>query len=125
MISRLSEPPGRATLRSDESAASLASMSPARKPSESLRRILENAGLLIFATLAVMSLALGRYTGALVWSGALLVFFAHAWEGRFPSRVAGAPSPDDSGAPTRSRRFNALRWVGVLLAFCGAVALAL
>ncbi|HQR69833.1 MAG TPA: hypothetical protein PLE54_04475 [Burkholderiaceae bacterium] len=124
MNSRRGELPVRAALWSDESAASLASMSPARKPSEPLRRILENAGLLIFATLAVMSLALGRYTGALVWSGALLVFFAHAWEGRFPSRIA-APSQDDDGAPARSRRFNALRWIGVLLAFSGAIALAL
>lgn len=96
-------------------------MSRPRKPSEPLRRVLENAGLLTFATLLVMSVALGRYTGALVWCGALLVFFAHAWEGR----IARAPEQAMHTAAARSRRFNLLRWIGVALAFSGAMALAL
>ena len=92
-----------------------------RKPSAPLRRILENAGLLSFATLLVMSVALGRYTGALVWCGALLVFFAHAWEGR----IRHVPEPAADAATARSRRFNLMRWIGVALAVSGAIALAL
>ena len=96
-------------------------MSRSRKPSEPLRRVLENAGLLTFATLLVMSVALGRYTGALLWCGALLVFFVHAWEGR----IERAPEQPVHTAAARSRRFNILRWIGVALAFSGALALAL
>lgn len=95
-------------------------MSRSRKPSEPLRRVLENAGLLTFATLLVMSVALGRYTGALLWCGALLVFFAHAWEGRIPH----GPEQAADIAAARVRRFNLLRWFGVVLAFSGAIALA-
>lgn len=99
-------------------------MSRTRPPSEPLRRVLENAGILIFASLLVMSVALGRYTGALVWGGALLVFFAHAWEGRAqpPAARAGAA---EAAVPVRARRFDVLRWLGVTLALSGAVALAL
>ena len=99
-------------------------MSRTRPPSEQLRRVLENAGILIFASLLVMSVALGRYTGALVWGGALLVFFAHAWEGRAqpPAADAGAA---EAAVPVRARRFDVLRWLGVTLALGGAVALAL
>lgn len=96
-------------------------MSRPPKPSEPLRRVLENAGLLTFATLLVVSVALGRYTGALVWCGALLVFFAHAWEGRIPR----SPEQAADSTTVRSQRFNLLRWIGVALAFSGAIALAL
>ena len=94
----------------------------AREPSDAVRRILENAGLLIFASLLVMSIALGRYTGALVWCGALMVFFAHAWEGRASRRSATdfAPQAEDA----RPRHYDALRWVGLALSLLGAAALA-
>jgi hypothetical protein len=99
-------------------------MSRTRLPSEQLRRVLENAGILIFASLLVMSVALGRYTGALLWGGALLVFFAHAWEGRAQSPTADAGAAE-AAEPARARRFDVLRWLGVTLALGGAVALAL
>jgi len=87
-----------------------------------LRRVLENASILTFASLLVMSLALGRYTGALVWTGALLVFFAQAWEARAPLR-----SDDESPAPdarrASPRHFDVLRWLGVMLALGGVAAL--
>jgi hypothetical protein len=94
----------------------------ARDPGEAVRRVLENAGILIFASLLVMSIALGRYTGALVWCGALIVFFAHAWEGRASRRYATETVPQESGA--RPRHYDALRWVGVVLSLLGAAALA-
>lgn len=95
-----------------------------RRPTEALRRVLENAGILIFASLFVMSLVLGRYTGALVWCGALLVFFAQAWEGRTgPRRAADAAAPPDGSA--RPRRYDVLRWLGVTLSLAGAAAIAL
>lgn len=92
------------------------------QPRGVLRRALENAGILSFASLLVMSLALGRYTGALVWCGALLVFFAHAWEGSVLQRHDLAP--DAALAAARRRRFDALRGVGVALALAGAFGLA-
>jgi hypothetical protein len=96
----------------------------AREPSDAVRRVLENAGILIFASLLVMSIALGRYTGALVWCGALMVFFAQAWEGRASrhgtTEIALPPAP--GGA--RPRHYDALRWVGVALSLLGAAALA-
>jgi len=94
-----------------------------REPSDTVRRVLENAGILIFASLLVMSIALGRYTGALVWCGALLVFFAHAWEGRASRR---SETGVEAQAPlgVRPRHYDALRWVGVALSLLGAAALA-
>ena len=94
----------------------------AREPGDAVRRVLENAGILIFASLLVMSIALGRYTGALVWCGALMVFFAHAWEGRASRRSANEAEPQAVGA--RPRHYDALRWVGVVLSLLGAAALA-
>ena len=95
----------------------------AREPGEAVRRVLENAGILIFASLLVMSIALGRYTGALVWCGALMVFFAHAWEGRASRRSETDVAPQaPEGA--RPRHYDALRWVGVTLSLLGAAALA-
>jgi hypothetical protein len=94
----------------------------AREPGDAVRRVLENAGILIFASLLVMSIALGRYTGALVWCGALMVFFAHAWEGRASRRSATGVEPQAVG--TRPRHYDALRWVGVALSLLGAAALA-
>lgn len=92
------------------------------QPRGVLRRAFENAGILSFASLLVMSVALGRYTGALVWCGALLVFFAHAWEGSVLRRHDVAA--DAAQAAARRRRFNALRGVGVALALAGAFGLA-
>jgi len=92
-----------------------------RLPSEALRRILENAALLAFTSLLVMSVVLGRYAGALLWGGALTVFFVHAWEGR--SHVFDAAD----GLPRqllRARRYDSLRWLGLALAFVGAAAAA-
>jgi hypothetical protein len=93
----------------------------ARDPGDAVRRVLENAGILIFASLLVMSIALGRYTGALVWCGALMVFFAHAWEGRASRRSATDVAPQAEGA--RPLHYDALRWVGVALSLLGAAAL--
>lgn len=95
----------------------------AREPSEAVRRVLENAGILIFASLLVMSIALGRYTGALVWCGALMVFFAHAWEGRASRRNATEFAQRATEGP-RPRHYDALRWVGLALSLLGAAALA-
>jgi hypothetical protein len=92
------------------------------QPRGVLRRAFENAGILSFASLLVMSVALGRYTGALVWCGALLVFFAHAWEGSVLPRHEAAT--DAAPAAARRRRFDALRGVGVALALAGAFGLA-
>jgi hypothetical protein len=88
-------------------------------PANAFRRVLENAGILSFASFLVMSIALGRYTGALVWFGALLVFFAQAWEGRVPSRSEGAPE-FGGFERARSHRFDVLRWLGLMLALGGA-----
>ena len=80
--------------------------------------MLENAGILAFASLLVMSVALGRFNSAMLWSGALLVFFAQAWEGRVPFRSVDGPSAEARQA--RPRLFDALRWLGVMLALGGA-----
>jgi len=90
-----------------------------RAPGWVVRRILENAGILTFASLLVMSVAFGRYSGALVWCGALLVFFAHAWEARVSRRLEEAPAGAGSHAQ-RPRHFDALRWAGIALALGGA-----
>lgn len=89
-----------------------------REPGGVVRRIFENAGLLIFASLLVMSVGFERYSGALVWCGALLVFFAHACE----ARAAGRPAerPTGAGPTPRPRHFDALRWAGIALALAGA-----
>lgn len=90
-----------------------------REPGWVVRRVLENAGILIFASLLVMSVGFGRYTGALVWCGALLVFFAHAWEARALKRIEELPVGAVTVAP-RPRHFDALRWLGIALALGGA-----
>jgi hypothetical protein len=54
----------------------------AEKSGSRVWRVLENAGILTFASLLAMSLLMQRYAVALVWFGALLVFFAQAWEAR-------------------------------------------
>jgi len=89
-----------------------------RTPGWAVRRVLENAGILIFASLAVMSLVLGRYSGALVWCGALVVFFAHAWETRAPRRFDEVSTTAIVEA-AHPRHFDALRWLGIALAFAG------
>ena len=90
----------------------------AREPGFAVRRILENAGILIFASLLVMSVALGRYSGALVWCGALIVFFAHTWEGR-AHRQQNDPSAI-AGTALRPRHYDTLRWLGLALSLTGA-----
>lgn len=90
-----------------------------REPGWVVRRILENAGLLIFASLLVMSVGFERYSGALVWCGALLVFFAHAWEARVSRRLVEESAGSGSDA-RRPRHFDALRWAGIALALGGA-----
>jgi hypothetical protein len=85
-------------------------------------RVLENAGVLAFASLLAMSLVMERYTGALLWLGALLVFFAQAWEARL--RSAGLPP----GLVRPAQLFNfleTLRRTGVGLSLIGVAALVL
>lgn len=94
-----------------------------REPSEALRRVLENAVILIFASLLVMSVAMARYDGALLWGGALMVFFAHAWESRSRRRPHDSPAVS-SPAPPPARRYDTLRWVGLILACAGAAGFA-
>jgi hypothetical protein len=93
-------------------------MKHARAPADWLRRALENAGILAFACLFVMSLVLGRYGSALLWGGALLVFFAQAWQ----TRLAGGE--DAAYAAAAARRCALLRASGVTLAVVGAALLA-
>jgi hypothetical protein len=94
-----------------------------RDPGWVVRRVFENAGILIFASLLVMSVGFGRYSGALLWCGALLVFFTHAWEARAVRRFVELPAAAKGVAP-RSRHFDVLRWLGVALAL-GGTALAI
>lgn len=85
-------------------------------------RVLENAGVLAFASLLAMSLVMERYTGALLWLGALLVFFAQAWEARL--RAAGLPT--ELARPSQLGSFlDALRRAGVGLSLIGVAALVL
>jgi hypothetical protein len=85
-------------------------------------RVLENAGVLAFASLLAMSLVMERYTGALLWLGALLVFFAQAWEARL--RAAGFPT--GLARPSQLVSFlDALRRAGVGLSLIGVAALVL
>ena len=90
-----------------------------RPPAEVLRRVLENAALLAFASLLVMSVMAGRYAGALLWSGALIVFFTHAWESRSSLDLAERRALHAS----RAQRYDGLRWIGLALALVGAAAL--
>ena len=93
-----------------------------RNPTDAVRRVFENAGILIFASLLVMSVALGRYSGALVWCGALIVFLAHTWESRSVGQSQD-PSATMSSA-LRQRHCDALRWFGLTLSLAGAAAMA-
>jgi hypothetical protein len=90
------------------------------RPRYAVRRVLENAGILIFASLLVMSVALGRYAGALVWCGALIVFFTHTWERR--SHRAGE-SPTAPGGMALHPRYDTLRWLGLTLSLAGVAAM--
>lgn len=92
-----------------------------RNPTNAARRVLENAGILIFASLLVMSVALGRYSVALVWCGALMVFFAHTWESR-SLRQSEDPSAMMTSA-LRQRHCGVLRWLGLTFALTGAAAM--
>jgi len=83
-------------------------------------RVLENAGVLAFASLLAMSLVMGRYTGALVWLGALLVFFSQAWETRL--RAAGLRA-GLARSSQLSSFLETLRRAGVGLSLIGVVAL--
>jgi hypothetical protein len=87
-----------------------------RDPGTVFRRAFENAGVLACAGLLAMSLALGRVGAALLWGGALMVFFAHAWQARaVPTEAAPAVSAQ--------RRRALLRGAGLLLAVAGAALL--
>ncbi len=92
-----------------------------REPGEAVRRVLENAGILIFASLLVMSVVLGRYSVALVWCGALMVFFAHTWEDR--SRRLKQDPTVLTHAALRPPHYDALRWLGLALSLTGAAAM--
>jgi len=84
-------------------------------------RVLENAGVLAFASLLAMSLVMERYTGALVWLGALLVFFAQAWEARL--RATGLPIR--LARPSLCNFLEWLRRAGVGLSLIGVATLVL
>ena len=82
-------------------------------------RVLENAGVLAFASLLAMSLVMERYTGALVWLGALLVFFAQAWE----ARLRAASLPTALAQPSQLGNFlETLRRAGIGLSLIGVAA---
>lgn len=85
-------------------------------------RVLENAGVLAFACLLAMSLVMERYTGALVWLGALLVFFAQAWEARL--RAGGHPTALTPNSQVGGF-LEAMRKAGVGLSLIGVAALLL
>ena len=95
------------------------SMSGRTRSRFAVRRVLENAGILTFASLLVMSAALGRYAVALVWCGALVVFFTHTWEGR--SHRASEPPASPGGMALRPRHYDTLRWLGLALSLAGVV----
>jgi hypothetical protein len=86
---------------------------PAR--SSVLVRVLANASLLAFASFAVISLVGGRIDAALLWTGALLVFFAPALD--------RAARPDLLRTGWLARRADGLRWSGLALAAAGAALL--
>ena len=80
-------------------------------------RVFAKASLLAFASLCVISLATARFGAALLWGGALLVFFA--------------PALDRTGVANDRRwrvlagRADGLRWCGLALAGAGAALLLL
>jgi hypothetical protein len=96
-------------------AADSASRAAPRAPRRALARIFANASLLVFASLAVMTLVSGRLAAALLWAGALMVFFVHALELRQGAldRAAGARAP----------WIEAVRWAGLACALSGAAVL--
>ena len=96
-------------------------MSGPTPPRYAVRRVLENAGILTFASLLVMSVTLGRYSVALVWCGALIVFFTHTWESR--SHRANEPPPSSGGMALRRRHYDTLRWLGLALSLAGVAAM--
>lgn len=89
--------------------------SPQREPSSAVVRVLANASLLAFASFAVISLVGGRIDAALLWTGALLVFFAPALD--------RAARPDLLRTGWLARRADGLRWSGLALAAAGAALL--
>jgi len=78
-------------------------------------RVLANASLLAFASFAVISIVSGRIAAALLWTGALLVFFAPALD--------RAARPDLMRTGWLARRADGLRWSGLALAAAGAALL--
>lgn len=78
-------------------------------------RVLGNASLLAFASFAVICLVGGRMDAALLWTGALLVFFAPALD--------RAARPDLLRTGWLARRADGLRWCGLALAAAGAALL--
>ncbi|MGB3429716.1 MAG: hypothetical protein WBA53_16255 [Burkholderiaceae bacterium] len=78
-------------------------------------RVLANASLLAFASFAVISLVGGRIDAALLWTGALLVFFAPALD--------RAARPDLLRTGRLARRADGFRWCGLALAAAGAALL--
>lgn len=101
----------------------LMSMSGQTRPRYAVRRVLENAGILTFASLFVMSVVLGRYAVALVWCGALIVFFTHTWERR--SHRAGESPAAPGDIDLRPRHYDTLRWLGLTLSLAGVAAMSL
>lgn len=89
--------------------------SPRRERSSTVVRVLANASLLAFASFAVISIVSGRFGAALLWTGALLVFFAPALD--------RAARPDLLRAGWLARRADGLRWSGLALAAAGAALL--
>lgn len=92
----------------------------AGKSGSGIWRVLENAGILTFASLLAMSLLMERYSVALVWLGALLVFFAQAWEARLRSPAGVRPLFTPLGS-----LLDWLRRIGVGLSLIGVVTIAL
>ncbi len=88
---------------------------PPAERSSVLVRVLANASLLAFASFAVISLVGGRIDAALLWTGALLVFFAPALD--------RAARPDLLRTGWLARRADGLRWSGLALAAAGAALL--
>lgn len=86
---------------------------PAR--SSAVARVLANAALLAFASFAVISVVSGHAGAALLWTGALLVFFAPALD--------RAARPDLLRTGWLARRADGLRWSGLALAAAGAAVL--
>lgn len=92
----------------------------AGKSGSGVWRVLENAGILTFASLLAMSLLMERYSVALVWLGALLVFFAQAWEARLRSPAGVRPLFTPLGD-----FLDWLRRIGVGLSVIGVVTFAI